>query len=107
MYNKVTHEEITALQGRVEDIRTRMRAAGDTGNVTLLAAVKYATPEQIDALIEDVRTYYTAHPEKPFPGWPAAVAQFERNQKRWGKTSAPRGSLQSMQEILNRVVPED
>ena len=63
--------------------------------------------EQIDALIEDVRTYYTAHPEKPFPGWPAAVAQFERNQKRWGKTSAPRGSLQSMQEILNRVVPED
>ena len=63
--------------------------------------------EQSDALIEDVRTYYTAHPEKPFPGWPAAVAQFERNQKRWGKTSAPRGSLQSMQEILNRVVPED
>ena len=63
--------------------------------------------EQSDALIEDVRTYYTAHPEKPFPGWPAAVAQFERNQKRWGKTSAPRGSLQSMQEILNRVVPEE
>lgn len=63
--------------------------------------------EQSDALIEDVRTYYTAHPEKPFPGWPAAVAQFERNQKRWGKTSAPRGSLQSMQEILDRVVPEE
>ena len=63
--------------------------------------------EQSDALIEDVRTYYTAHPEKPFPGWPAAVAQFERNQKRWGKTSAPRGTLASMQEILNRVVPED
>lgn len=63
--------------------------------------------EQSDALIEDVRAYYTAHPEKPFPGWPAAVAQFERNQKRWGKTSAPRGTLASMQEILNRVVPED
>ena len=63
--------------------------------------------EQSDALIEDVRTYYTAHPEKPFPGWPAAVAQFERNQKRWGKTSAPRGSLASMQEILDRVVPEE
>ena len=63
--------------------------------------------EKADALIEDVRTYYTAHPEKPFPGWPAAVAQFERNQKRWGKTSAPRGSLQSMQEILDRVVPEE
>jgi pyridoxal phosphate enzyme (YggS family) len=47
----MTTQEITALQGRVEDIRTRMRAAGDTGNVTLLAAVKYATPEQIDALI--------------------------------------------------------
>ena len=63
--------------------------------------------EQSDALIEDVRTYYTAHPEKPFPGWPAAVAQFERNQKRWGKTSAPRGTLASMQEILDRVVPEE
>lgn len=63
--------------------------------------------ERSDALIEDVRTYYTAHPEKPFPGWPIAVAQFERNQARWGKASAPRGSLQSMQEILNRVVPEE
>ena len=50
----MTTQEITALQGRVEDIRTRMRAAGDTGNVTLLAAVKYATPEQIDALIAQI-----------------------------------------------------
>lgn len=65
--------------------------------------------ERSDALIEDVRAYYIAHPEKVFLGWPVAVAQFDRNQERWGRvsTSAPRGTLQSMQEILNRVVPED
>lgn len=65
--------------------------------------------ERSGALIEDVRAYYMAHPEKAFPGWPVAVAQFDRNQERWGRvsTSAPRGTLQSMQEILNRVVPED
>ena len=41
---------MTPLQKRVEDIRARMRAAGDTGQVTLLAAVKYATAEQINEL---------------------------------------------------------
>ena len=41
---------MTPLQKRVEDIRARMRAAGDTGQVTLLAAVKYATTEQINEL---------------------------------------------------------
>ncbi|MBQ7338188.1 MAG: YggS family pyridoxal phosphate-dependent enzyme [Clostridia bacterium] len=45
-------EQTRALMTRVEDIRARMRAAGDRGQVTLLAAVKYATAEQIDALIE-------------------------------------------------------
>ena len=40
----------TTLQARVEDIRERMRAAGDRGQVTLLAAVKYATAEQINEL---------------------------------------------------------
>ena len=48
----MTIEQIHALRSRVEDIRARMRAAGDTGGVTLLAAVKYADAEQIDALIE-------------------------------------------------------
>ena len=43
----------TTLQGRVEAIRERMRAAGDHGQVTLLAAVKYATAEQINALHRD------------------------------------------------------
>ena len=40
----------TTLQARVEDIRERMRAAGDHGQVTLMAAVKYATAEQINEL---------------------------------------------------------
>ena len=40
------------LQRRVDDIRARMRAAAKEreGEVTLLAAVKYATVEQINAL---------------------------------------------------------
>ena len=46
----LTEQEALSLRQRVESIRARMRAAGDEGQVTLLAAVKYATPEQIDAL---------------------------------------------------------
>lgn len=42
--------QTTTLQAKVEDIRARMRAAGDRGQVTLLAAVKYATAEQINEL---------------------------------------------------------
>ena len=43
--------DIQALRARVDGIRARIRAAGDfEGKVTLMAAVKYATPEQIDAL---------------------------------------------------------
>ncbi len=48
----MTEHELTSLQRRVRDIRAQMRAAGDVGQVTLLAAVKYATAEQIDALYE-------------------------------------------------------
>ena len=46
--------------------------------------------ERADALIGDVRNYYTAHPEKRFPGWPIALAQFDANQKRWGTANKPR-----------------
>lgn len=38
------------LQRRVADVRARMRQAGDHGQVTLLAAVKYATAEEINTL---------------------------------------------------------
>ena len=40
----------TTLGARVRDIRSRMQAAGDHGQVTLMAAVKYATAEQINTL---------------------------------------------------------
>ena len=46
--------------------------------------------EKADQLIEDVRNYYTAHPEKHFPGWPIALTQFDANQKRWGTANKPR-----------------
>ena len=38
------------LLSRVKEIRHRMQAAGDSGQVTLLAAVKYATADQINEL---------------------------------------------------------
>lgn len=41
--------------------------------------------DRTDALIADVRRYYEQHPEKDFPGWPVAVAQFDANQTRWGR----------------------
>lgn len=46
--------------------------------------------DRADGLIEDVRAYYTSHPEKAFPGWPIALAQFDRNQRRWNKGSPKR-----------------
>ena len=44
--------DVAAMQARVNGIRERIRAAAGewADEVTLLAAVKYATPEQIDAL---------------------------------------------------------
>lgn len=42
--------QTTPLQARVDAIRSRMQAAGDHGQVTLMAAVKYATAEQINEL---------------------------------------------------------
>lgn len=41
-----------------------------------------------DNLVEDVRLYYQTHPEKMFPGWPVAMATFDRNQERWGRGGA-------------------
>jgi hypothetical protein len=41
--------------------------------------------EKAEQLIEDVRVYYEAHPEKDFPGWKQAALQFNANQKRWAK----------------------
>jgi pyridoxal phosphate enzyme (YggS family) len=49
----MTETELIALRHRVGNIRERMRAAGDCGQVTLLAAVKYATAEQIDVLVDE------------------------------------------------------
>ena len=49
----MTTEQTAALLSRLEEIRARMRAAGDTGQVTLLAAVKYATAEEIDTLVRE------------------------------------------------------
>lgn len=65
------------------------------------------TYQDAEALIEQVKVYYTNHRDRPFPGWADAVKLFNHNQMRWGKNTAQRGTLQSMQEILNRVVPED
>ena len=44
---------MTEMQKKIEAIREQMRLAGDHGQVTLLAAVKYATAEQINELHRD------------------------------------------------------
>ena len=41
--------------------------------------------DRTEALLEDVKRYYEAHPEREFPGWAQAVTQFNANQVRWGK----------------------
>lgn len=72
------------------------------GDETLLR--KNAGDERADALIGDVRNYYTAHPEKHFPGWPIALAQFDANQKRWG--TAGRKKQKSIDEIIEEMTAE-
>lgn len=61
--------------------------------------------DRADGLIEDVRAYYTTHPEKPFPGWPIALAQFDRNQKRWDKPK--RSKPKSIEELAAEVFGEE
>ncbi len=51
------------------------------------ASLREVTGDRADALIEDVKRYYSTHPEKQFPGWPIALAQFDSNQRRWGRTN--------------------
>lgn len=53
--------------------------------------------DRADGLIEDVRAYYTSHPEKSFPGWPIALAQFDRNQRRWNKAGPKKAK--SLEEL--------
>ncbi len=54
--------------------------------------------DRASALIEDVRRYYEGHPDKEFPGWPIAVAQFNANQARWERPKKKR--RRSVEEIL-------
>lgn len=54
--------------------------------------------DRTTALIEDVRRYYEGHPDKEFPGWKLAMAQFNANQARWGKRSKKREM--SLEEIF-------
>lgn len=54
--------------------------------------------DRTEALIEDVQRYYKAHPEKDFPGWPIAVAQFNANQARWDRPKKKR--RRTVEEIL-------
>ena len=61
--------------------------------------------ERADALIEDVKAYYSAHPAKAFPGWPVAMAQFDRNQKRWGKAEK-QASSHDLAELLGQAFGE-
>lgn len=54
--------------------------------------------ERLEKLEADVRAYYEAHDEKPFPGWTKAVRQFARNQERWG-ASKGKSRRKSLEEI--------
>lgn len=60
--------------------------------------------ESSEALKADVRRYYEAHPEKSFPGWPVAMAQFASNQKRWGKSAK---HTSSMDDLLKEAFGND
>lgn len=58
--------------------------------------LRFEYGDRTDGLIDDVQTYYEQNPSKTFPGWFTAIAQFDRNQQRWGRTSAPKNIDQIM-----------
>lgn len=53
-----------------------------------LEDLQFEYGDRTDALIDDVQAYYEQNPGKRFPGWFTAIAQFDRNQRRWGRGSA-------------------
>lgn len=61
--------------------------------------------DRADGLIADVRTYYETHLDKRFPGWPVALAQFDRNQQRWGKAETPKRK-KTTEELAEQVFAE-
>lgn len=61
------------------------------------ASLRQVAGDRADALIEDVQRYYSTHPEKQFPGWPIALAQFDSNQRRWGRGNVkPQKSIEEI-----------
>ena len=66
------------------------------------AELRQIVGDRADALIEDVRAYYSTH--TGFPGWPIALAQFDRNQKRWGLAKAQ--TAKSTADIMKMAFPE-
>lgn len=60
--------------------------------------IRFEFGSRADGLLDDVQMYYEQNPDRRFPGWSAAVAQFDRNQQRWG-----RGSGSADQTIADMV----
>lgn len=61
--------------------------------------------DKTEQLVEDVRRYYEAHPDKEFPGWESAVAQFNANQARWERSG--RRGRDPLQNAINAFLRED
>lgn len=57
-----------------------------------------------DQLVEDVRAYYRAHPDKEFPGWHEALAVFSSNQKRWESKQARKRKQETVEEMLDGLL---
>lgn len=60
--------------------------------------------DKAEQLVTDVRNYYEAHPDKEFPGWPIAVAQFNSNQKRWSSQQSRKRKQQTVEEMLDGLL---
>lgn len=88
MHNLQCHTDTDTVTDTVTDTDTERYVSLPSLSPRDEASLREVAGERADALIEDVRAYYMAHPEKPFPGWPIALAQFDRNQKRWGRGAA-------------------
>lgn len=99
-YQNPRASERASNRARSEAIYNNINNINNLSNMPdgMTAELESLYGDRASALIEDVRRYYEGHPDKEFPGWPIAVAQFNANQARWERPKKKR--RRSVEEIL-------
>lgn len=86
-YQNPRASERASNRARSEAIYNNINNINNLSNMPdgMAESLKTLFGDKFEALLEDVTRYYKSHPDKDFPGWEQAMAQFNANQVRWGR----------------------